>query len=165
MAIRHRLVHRSPEQVWAVLADGSRYGDWVIGPSQSSQVDEEWPRLGSRIEYVVALGPWTLTGETIVRHCEPMRELELEAVSGWLGTARIAMEIRAWGEETLVILDEHPLRGTGGRLHNVALDAVLQLRHRSMLARFAEVVESAGSGGREGPDGRAGQNGRTPSRP
>ncbi|MFI1014805.1 SRPBCC family protein [Streptomyces sp. NPDC020965] len=143
MAVRHRLVRRPPAAVWAVLADGSRYGDWVVGPSESRQDGSDWPRLGSTIEYTVRLGPWTGTGKTIVRDVDPPHRLELEADSGRLGTARIAIEVRPWGDDTLVIVDEHPLRGPGGRLHNTAVDALLQLRHRSMLARLAEVVESS----------------------
>ncbi|MYS05936.1 SRPBCC family protein, partial [Streptomyces sp. SID6041] len=67
--------------------------------------------------------------------------------SGPLGTARVAIEVRPWGEESLVKVDEHPLRGFGGTVHNAAVDALIQLRHRSMLARLADVVEgSAGAG-------------------
>ncbi|MFI2301836.1 SRPBCC family protein [Actinacidiphila glaucinigra] len=145
MAVRHRLVGGAPEEVWAVLADGTRYGDWVVGPSSSRHGEGDWPAVGSSLEYTVPLGPVKLTGETIVRICRPPLQLELEAFSGWLGSARIAIELRPWGAGTLVIVDEHPLRGPGGLLHNAALDALLQLRHRSMLGRLAEAVESHGA--------------------
>ncbi|MGW3245571.1 SRPBCC family protein [Streptomyces sp. NPDC001070] len=142
MAVQHRLVGGSPEEVWAVLADGSRYGEWVVGPSHSHQSDGQWPHVGSCIEYGVNVGPLVAEGKPIVRICRPPRQLELEADAGWLGTARIAIELRPWGEDTLIILDEHPLRGPGGFLHNAALDALIQLRHRSMLGRLADAVES-----------------------
>ncbi|WP_461029899.1 SRPBCC family protein [Streptomyces sparsus] len=141
MAVRHRLVRASPEAVWAVLSDGSSYGEWVVGTSDSEEKDGNWPQVGAEIEYEVMVGPWSAHSRTIVRRHEPPYRLELEADSGWLGTARIALEVRPWGEETLVILDEHPLRGPGGLLHNTAVDALAQLRHRTMLARLAEVVE------------------------
>lgn len=141
MAVRHQLIRSVPEAVWDVLADGSRYSDWVVGTSDSRPGKGHWPDAGATIDYTVRLGPWTLTGETIVRRSDPPRELELEVDSGPLGTARIAVEVRPWGDHTLVSLDEHPLRGVGGALHNGALDALLQLRHRSMLGRLAKVVE------------------------
>ncbi|MBT2401796.1 SRPBCC family protein [Streptomyces sp. ISL-100] len=141
MAVRHQLIRSAPEAVWEVLAEGSRYSDWVVGTSDSQPGKGHWPEVGATIDYTVRLGPRTLTGETIVRRSEPPRELELEVDSGPLGTARIAIEVRPWGDHALVILDEHPLRGVGGALHNVALDAVLQLRHRTMLGRLAKVVE------------------------
>ncbi|MFH8403951.1 SRPBCC family protein [Streptomyces sp. NPDC018019] len=143
MAVRHQLIKRHPDAVWAILADGSRYKDWVVGPYRTEPGEGDWPQVGSTITYSVRVGPWTLDGETVVRRCEPPRELELEADSGALGTARIAVEIRPWGEDSLVIMDEHPLRGPGGLLHNAALDALLQIRHRSMLGRLAKVVESS----------------------
>ncbi|MER5257230.1 MULTISPECIES: SRPBCC family protein [unclassified Streptomyces] len=145
MAVRHRLIRRPPAEVWAVLADGSRYGDWVVGPDSSREVGSDWPQLGSSIEYAVRLGPWTGTNTTTVRDVDPPRRIELEADSGKLGTARIAIEVRPWGRQTLVIVDEHPLRGPGAALHNAALDALLQLRHRSMLARLADTVENGSS--------------------
>ncbi|MFD5103665.1 SRPBCC family protein [Streptomyces albidochromogenes] len=142
MAVRHQLIRTSPEAVWEVLADGSRYSDWVVGTSDSKPAEGHWPDVGASIEYTVCIGPWTLTGRTIVRRTAPPYEIELEADSGALGTGRIAIEVRPWGDDALVVLDEHPLRGVGGALHNTALDAVIQLRHRSMLSRLAKVVES-----------------------
>ncbi|GAA2498159.1 SRPBCC family protein [Streptomyces gobitricini] len=141
MAVRHRLIKRPPEAVWAVLEDASRYSDWVVGTSSSRLKDGDWPKTGSTLEYTVHLGPRTAAGETVVRLYDPPRCLELEAKSGALGTARIAIEVRPWGDETLVVVDEHPLRGPGGLMHNSVVDALLQLRHRAMLRRLAEVVE------------------------
>jgi uncharacterized protein YndB with AHSA1/START domain len=141
MAVRHKLISASPEEVWAVLADGTRYADWVVGTSGSRPVAGDWPALDAEIEYTVEAGPWTLAGRTVVRRVEPGTLLELEADSGKLGTARIALELRPWGRETLVVLDEHPLRGPGGAVHNAAVDALAQLRHRCMLGRLADVVE------------------------
>ncbi|MEU4875996.1 SRPBCC family protein [Streptomyces sp. NPDC021608] len=141
MAVRHRLIKVSPRTVWAVLSDGSRYADWVVGTSSSEPVRGRWPQVGAAIAYEVRLGPLRLTNETVVRHCEEGSELELEAHAGVLGTARIAIELRPWGEHCLVIVDEHPLQGAGGRLHNAGAEALIQLRHRAMLARLAGVCE------------------------
>ncbi|MEW1614157.1 MULTISPECIES: SRPBCC family protein [unclassified Streptomyces] len=141
MAVRHRLIERPVEAVWAVLADPRRYGDWVVGTSESTPDEGTWPELGAGITYTVQLGWWSARGRTVVRRCEAPHVLELEAESGWLGTARIALKVRRWGRNTLVIIDEHPLRGPAAKLHNTAIDAFVQLRHRTMLARLAEVVE------------------------
>ncbi|MER6779587.1 MULTISPECIES: SRPBCC family protein [unclassified Streptomyces] len=148
MAVRNQLVHRPPHAVWAVLADPTLYGEWVVGPSESTPLDQLWPEVGSRLRYTVRLGPWSTEGVTTVRHLEPGRELELEASFNTLGTARIFLQLRPWGEETLVVCDEHPLRGLGGTLHNPAVEALLQLRHRGMLARLAGIVERGHAGAR-----------------
>ncbi|MEU0336709.1 SRPBCC family protein [Streptomyces sp. NPDC006193] len=151
MAVRHRLIEAGPETVWSVLADGSRYAQWVVGTESSCPLDGRWPQLDAAIRYHVRLGPWQLSNRTVVRRCREGSVLELEAHAGSLGTARIAIELRQWGRHCLVIVDEHPLQGAGGKLHNVGVEALLQLRHRSMLARLArlceEVERERGGGG------------------
>ncbi|ARQ67783.1 SRPBCC family protein [Streptomyces marincola] len=143
MAVRPVLIERPPPAVWAVLADGDRYADWVVGTAGSRPLTGTWPQVGSALQYAVRIGPKVLHGRTVVRACEPVRLLELEAQSRLVGTARIGIELRPWGEEhTLVTIDEHPLTGPGGRLHNALADALLHLRNRRMVQRLAHVVES-----------------------
>lgn len=167
MAVRHQLIERPPSVVWAVLEDGTRYADWVVGTARSHPSEGIWPQVGSTIEYSLDLGLWTVGGHTVVRRYEPPQWLELEAYSGILGTARIAVELRPWGDDTLVILDEHPLRGPGGTLHNAAVDTLIQLRHRTMLSRLADVVESmpAHAGASAGTDSAAHPGARSDSDP
>jgi hypothetical protein len=40
-----------------------------------------------------------------------------------------------------VIVDEHPLQGAGGLLHNAGFELLIQLRHRAMLHRLAQLCE------------------------
>lgn len=162
MALRHRLIRTSPDVVWHVLADGSRYADWVVGTAQSRPVRGEWPRKDAAIGYEVRLGPARLNNETVVRRCVEGSVLELEAKAGALGTARIAIELRPWGDHTLVLVDEHPLRGAAGLLHNLAVDGVIQLRHRAMLSRLADVCEAEARAGEPagGPVAAHGGGGR-----
>ncbi|MFF3323574.1 SRPBCC family protein [Streptomyces sp. NPDC002889] len=141
MAIRHQVIEQPPEAVWAVLEDPELYGEWVVGTLASWPLDNQWPQVDASLGYSVSLGPWSYEGRTVVRRFEPRRWLELEVHSGRLGTARIAIEVRSWGGHTLVIVDEHPLRGLGGALHAAPLDLLIQLRHRSMLPRLARLVE------------------------
>ncbi|THA63466.1 SRPBCC family protein [Streptomyces sp. A0958] len=149
MAVRHHLIERPVEDVWKVFADGWLYSDWVVGTSGSRPRQGTWPEVGSSITYTLGLGRWSMEGTTFVRRCEAPHVLELEADSGWVGTARIALEVRQWGENALVTLDEHPLRGPAGRFHNTAVDALIQLRHRSVLARLAKTVEESPKGTRQ----------------
>ncbi|MER8032638.1 SRPBCC family protein [Streptomyces bauhiniae] len=140
MAIRYQLIRRPPAAVWKVLEQPSCYADWVVGTHETAPREGDWPELGSSLAYNLKIGPWHVDGYTVVRRYEPPRYLELEAKAPF-GDARIAIDVRDWGGESLVIVDEHPLRGLGGKLHNVALDAVIQLRHRDMLGRLAKLVE------------------------
>ncbi|MFE4669749.1 SRPBCC family protein [Streptomyces sp. NPDC056716] len=141
MAVRHRLIRRTPEDVWEVLSDVERYGDWVVGTSRAEADEGQWPELGASLRYEIRIGPLTLRNRTVVRRSEPATVLELEADSGPLGTARIAIELRPWGEHTLLIFDEHPLRGAGGALHNSLVEVAQQVRNRAMLGRLARLCE------------------------
>ncbi|MFI9155566.1 SRPBCC family protein [Streptomyces sp. NPDC053367] len=141
MAVRHRLIKASPAVVWGVLADSGAYPRWVVGPSAAEPVRGQWPQTGAAIRYEIPLGPLRLSNETVVRRCEEGAALELEAHAGPLGTARIAIELRPWGEHCLVVVDEHPLQGAGGALHNVGFELLIQLRHRTMLHRLARLCE------------------------
>ncbi|MFG3104898.1 SRPBCC domain-containing protein [Streptomyces sp. NPDC048182] len=145
MAVRHRVINASPARVWEVLADGDSYAAWVVGAADVTPRRGHWPRVGATIAYEVGLGPLRLGNETVVRRCEEGSVLELEAKAGPLGTDRIAIELRPWGDQTLVVVDEHPLRGVGGTLHNVGVEVLIQLRHRAMLARLARLCETGGA--------------------
>src|SRR3954453_23796796 len=133
VAVVNTLVERRPDQVWDVLADGHAYADWVIGTTEIREVEDGWPAVGTAIHYTVGWGPLALRGRTTVRLAEPGRRLGLEADAGLLGSARIVIELSDWGRDTVVILDEHPLRGPVYWLHNTVWDALLLLRGRPMV--------------------------------
>ncbi|MFF9198247.1 SRPBCC family protein [Streptomyces sp. NPDC014779] len=164
MARWHRLITATPEDVWAVLGDGSLYAHWVVGTHDTWDRDGDWPAVGSELGYTVKLGTWTMKGRTISRLCEPGRRLELEAVNP-LGSARIGIRTLPWGDRCLVLVDEHPLRGPAAPLHNAALDALLRWRNRNMLARLdravREAAERTGGSGQAATAGRAGRQGGT----
>jgi uncharacterized protein YndB with AHSA1/START domain len=142
MATVNVLVRRPPEQVWKVLADGSAYAEWVVGTRQIRSVDEGWPAVGTSIHYTVGLGPLEMRGRTTVRVVEEHRRLGLEADAGLLGTARIVIDLVPWGGETVVELDESPLRGPAYLLHTMVSDALLLMRGRPMVAKLARLVEA-----------------------
>ncbi|RSS57965.1 SRPBCC family protein [Streptomyces sp. WAC06614] len=146
MAVQHRLVHAPPERVWEVLEDADCYAQWVVGTHRSRAADGRWPQQGSALRYQVKAGPLSFEGETVVRVHEPPDRLELEAMAGDHASARIAIEVRPWGADTLVVVDEHPLRGRGWNVHHAAVDAVAQWRHRAMLARLARACEDGHCG-------------------
>jgi uncharacterized protein YndB with AHSA1/START domain len=159
VAVVNVLVRRPPEQVWEVLADGHDYAEWVVGTREIRSVDPDFPAVGTSIDYTVGVGPVHLRGRTTVRHLDPGRQLGLEADAGALGTARIVIDVLDWGEDTVVVLDEHPLRGPGYRWHNALSDAFLLVRGRPMVHRLARLVESRPAGG--GPPAREGGRDRS----
>lgn len=140
MAIRQVLVDASPERVWAVLADGWSYEAWVVGTRKIRSVDPDWPALGSALDYTAGFPPFQVEDRTVVRRVDPGHRLELEVQAPPLGSARVAIELIPWGDATVVVLDEHPLRGLGARLHTAPVEFLMHQRNRRMLANLARLV-------------------------
>lgn len=146
MAQVNRYVDRPAAAVWAVLADGWRYADWVVGTRDILSVDRDWPAVGSSLQFragVPGVAPLQFEDKTVVRVCDPERELQLEAHALPMGTARVSLTLLPWGEGTLIVFDEHPIRGRGAAtaLHGVIMDAGLVVRGRWMMNALARVVE------------------------
>jgi hypothetical protein len=160
MARCRQLIKSSPRQVWALLADGYRYDEWVSGTQRILHADPRWPEVGARILVRVGLGPFTLDDMCVVRICEPERRLELEAKASRFGAARIAIRLIPWGEDTVFILDWHPLRGVGTRMHGLPIDYPVKIRNGRMLTKLARIAvrerELENTGVFEG-DGRRGR--------
>ncbi|MEE1736612.1 SRPBCC family protein [Streptomyces sp. BE147] len=147
MARNRRLILSSPSEVWGLLSDGHRYGEWVTGTRRVLAADPHWPEVGARLRVRVGAGPLTLDDTCVVRICEPQRRLELEAKAEPFGAARIAMNLIPWSENTLFVLDWHPLRGPGTRLHGLPVDYLVAVRNGMMLTKLARIAvrEHAGN--------------------
>ncbi|MCZ7414522.1 SRPBCC family protein [Streptomyces sp. WMMC897] len=140
MARSRRLILSSPTEVWGLLSDGHRYGEWVTGTQRVLAVDPDWPDVGARLRVRVGAGPLTLDDVCVVRVCEAEHRLELEAKADPFGAARIAMRLIPWGGNTLLILDWHPLRGPGIRMHGLPVDYVVAVRNGMMLTKLARIA-------------------------
>ncbi|MFJ9545670.1 SRPBCC family protein [Streptomyces erythrochromogenes] len=140
MARNRRLILSPPAEVWRLLADGHRYGEWVTGTREVLAADPHWPDVGARLRVRVGAGPLTLDDTCVVRVCEPQRRLELEARAEPFGAARIAMNLAPWGGNTLFTLDWHPLRGPGTRMHGLPVDYLVAVRNGMMLTKLARIA-------------------------
>lgn len=89
----------TPQQVWAVLADGWTYAAWVVGASRIRIVDETFPDPGSRIHHSAGTWPLLLDDETVVLECQPERRLVLQAKGRPFGEARIDILIEPGGAD------------------------------------------------------------------
>ncbi|MFE2019815.1 SRPBCC family protein [Streptomyces sp. NPDC059499] len=140
MARNRRLILSSPSEVWRLLSDGHRYGEWVTGTQQVLAVDPQWPEVGARLKVRVGAGHLNLDDTCVVRICVPRHRLELEAKAEPFGAARIAMTLTPWGENTLFTLDWHPLRGPGTRMHGLPVDYLVAVRNGMMLTKLARIA-------------------------
>jgi uncharacterized protein YndB with AHSA1/START domain len=141
MATVSRVIAVTPEQVFAVLADGWSYCNWVTGTSHIRAVGVDWPAEGSRIHHASGIWPAVTRDDTVVEAVVPGERLVLTARGRPLGEARVSIRLRPEGEGTLVELSETPSAGLGKWLDNPVTEGLLARRNVESLARLAAVAE------------------------
>ena len=124
----------TPEQVWAVLADGWLYASWVVGASRIREVEGAWPAVGSKIHHSVGSWPLLLDDDSEVVESTPARRLVLQARGRPLGEARITLELEPAPVGSVVRMLEDATSGPGTLmpkpLRRRASAAVLDLLYR-----------------------------------
>jgi uncharacterized protein YndB with AHSA1/START domain len=135
------VINAPRERVFAVLADGPRYHEWVMGAADVRDADEAWPAPGSRIHHSTGVGPLTIDDSTEVVACDPPQRLELLAHLGRLGSFRVEFKLDALaGDRTCVTMEEAPVEGVS-KLAGPVGDAVGKLRNMLSLRRLREIAE------------------------
>ncbi|MBF6244263.1 MULTISPECIES: SRPBCC family protein [Nocardia] len=133
----------SAEQVFAVLADGWSYGHWVVGSTHMRDVDQDWPRIGSRIHHSVGAWPLMAQQATRVVAVDPPNSIELEAELWPLGVAWIRLAMTPIDADTTeVSMSEEVIRGPGRLIPDVLQTIALKPRNKQSLARLCDLVAS-----------------------
>jgi uncharacterized protein YndB with AHSA1/START domain len=127
--------------VFAVLADGWLYSNWVVGTSHMRAVEANWPAIGSRLHHAAGVWPAVARDESVVEELEPDRRLVLTAKGRPFGEARVVIELEASGETTRITMTETPTAGPGKWIHNPLTEALLVRRNVEALARLAALAE------------------------
>jgi uncharacterized protein YndB with AHSA1/START domain len=141
LATNKILIDAPRTAVWAVLADGWLYTNWVVGTSHMRAVEAEWPATGSRLFHASGSWPLAARDETKVEAVEPQRRLVLTARARPFGEARVELELDDDQGGCLVTMHETPVAGPGKWLHNPVSEAVLVRRNTESLARLAAIAE------------------------
>lgn len=133
-------VPATPDEVFAVLADGWSYAGWVVGASHIRQVDTGWPRVGTRIHHSLGAWPVQVKDTSTARAGEPGRFLELDAGLWPLGQARIRLELTEVAGGTDVLMAEEITKGPLSLLPKPAQALFLAPRNRESLRRLAALA-------------------------
>jgi uncharacterized protein YndB with AHSA1/START domain len=142
MAVVRRRTSASPEAVFAVLADGWRYADWVLGAQRIRAVDEDWPQPGSRFHHRVGAGPVKVEDSSQVEALDPGRGISVRVKVRPIGTARVRIVLVPQDDGgTEILFEEHPLEGPLRQRFVRAVDAVLWVRNVESLRRLARIAE------------------------
>ena len=142
MAIVQRTVHAPPERVFAVLADGWSYSDWVVGTVHIRDVDDHWPAPGAQLHHKAGPWPLSLHDSSTVQIVEHDRRLRLTAGLWPLGQAVVDIRLEPVGDgSTRVVMleefDEGPLRWVQNKVN----DLLLHRRNIESLRRLADIAE------------------------
>jgi uncharacterized protein YndB with AHSA1/START domain len=135
-----------PHDVWATLADGWTYSNWVVGTSHIRAVDTHWPSAGSRLYHAVGAWPLVTRDETVVEEADPDRRLALTAAGTPFGHAIVSFDLAAEDAGCRVTMFEQPKAGPIRWVHNPLAERLLDRRNHETLARLRATVERHSSG-------------------
>ena len=137
-----RRVEASPAQVYAVLADGWAYSNWVTGTSHIRAVEADWPCRGQQAP--------PRFGDLARRRSRRDRGREGGArgasrpdgaLEGRSARPSVSIRLTAEGADTRVDLIETPSAGLGKWLDNPLTESLLARRNVESLARLAALAE------------------------
>jgi len=132
----------SAADAFAVLIDPETYPRWLIGTKRIREVDDGWPRPGSRFHHVVGIGPFQIRDHSIALDLEHGTMLRLK-VNARPPVSAIAT-FRVIGNDTrcVVTLEEEPALRLIGNLVRPVLDPMTHVRNHRSLRRLATLIES-----------------------
>lgn len=147
MSTNVRVMNCSPEDVFAVLADGWLFPTWVVGASRMRDVDAAWPQVGSKLQHSFGVWPALINDETTVLEFDPPRRLVIQP-KGWpIGEARVTLEVKRRPEGCVVRITEEAVEGPGSFVPKPLLDVPLFIRNVETLRRLAYIAEGKSDNG------------------
>ncbi|HEX4906168.1 MAG TPA: SRPBCC family protein [Acidimicrobiales bacterium] len=132
-----------PAAVFAVLADGERYADWVVGAKKIRSVDPHWPTPGAEFRHKVGVGPIEIKDRSTVQAVEPGRSITLKVRARPAGVARVHIELEPADDGgTEINMDEVPIEGIAKTIDNPLQRLLLKGRNAEALRRLATIAEN-----------------------
>jgi len=141
MAKVDHLIRATPERVFAVLADGWTYSDWVVGTAHIRDVDDDWPATGTRLFHKAGPWPLSLRDASVVLESDPPRHLLLKVRLWPLGAGHVRLTLTPDGAgATRVTMVEDFVEGPLRWVRTKINDLVLHRRNRESLRRLADLA-------------------------
>lgn len=136
-----RVMHCSPTDVFAVLADGWSYGVWVVGAARVREVDAGWPGEGARIHHSVGVWPVLIDDSTHSQGAESPSRLRLRARAWPTGEADIEFRLEPHPEGCQVTIHEQAASGPATLIPAPIQHAMLKWRNTETLRRLSFIAE------------------------
>jgi hypothetical protein len=141
-----RVLRCTPEDVFEVLGDGWLYPSWVVGASRMREVDETWPMAGAELHHSFGVWPALIDDKTVVEEFVPSRLMVMRA-RGWpMGEARVRIEVKPRGDQSIVRIEEEAVAGPGRFIPRPVMDVLLHWRNAETLHRLAYLAEGRADG-------------------
>lgn len=135
-------MHCTPDDVFAVLADGWLYGMWVVGAARIRDVDSTWPGTGSKIHHSVGAWPVLLSDETTSERADAPSLLQLKVKAWPTGEGRVVLRCHPTGDgQTEVVMEEQAVSGPATLVPKPVRNLVLDARNKEALRRLAHLAE------------------------
>jgi len=130
-----------PEAVFAVVTDGWRYADWVVGAKRVRAVDDTWPEPGSHFHHEVGVGPFTVRDSTELAAIDPPHRIVLivKVRPGGMGRVTVSVAPRDGGSE--VLIEEVLVSGPALVLDSWLFRRITMLRNLEALKRLRRIVD------------------------
>lgn len=136
-----RVLRCSPDDVFAVVADGWLFPSWVVGASRMREVDDAWPAPGTELHHSFGVWPALIDDTTVSIEFDPPRRVVMKA-RGWpIGEALVTLDVKPRGDETVVRIQEEAVAGPGRLIPAPLLDLALYVRNAETLHRLAYLAE------------------------
>jgi polyketide cyclase/dehydrase/lipid transport protein len=142
VSITERIVSAPADRVFAVLADGWSYSDWVVGTAHIRDVDASWPRPGARLHHKAGPWPMSIRDRSESLECEQDRMLLLKVHLWPLGAGEVRITLDPLDEQaTRVSMQEQFTDGPLVGVRNKVGDVLLHYRNAEALSRLADLAE------------------------
>ncbi len=141
MSTNRTHIDASPAAVFAVLSDVDSYEHWVVGSSSTFKIEGNWPEVGATFHHrqgVPLIGPKDTTS---VLQVDAPRMLKLCVRVRPYMVGVVTMTLTAADGGTDVTMEEEPVGGFFGRMHNPVFDAGLHLRNIESLRRLKNLAK------------------------
>jgi hypothetical protein len=127
--------------VFAVLDDAYAYPRWVVGARRVRRVDPDWPAVGSKFHHAVGTAAGELHDSSKVLERQPPDRIVLEVRFRPTGVAKVEIDVKRDGDDSIVTLIESPTCGPVSHLPRYITDPLLFVRNALALQRLRHEVE------------------------
>jgi len=139
VALNHRFVPYSPDEVFHVLEQPELYGNWVVGARKSAEKDPRWPQPGAELWHQQGIGPIHLTDVTSVVAVDRPTCIVLNAKVRPFFIAEVTITLEQTEGGTMIWMREEITSGPLRPLSRI-FDPVIRLRNAKTLQRLEQLA-------------------------